>query len=245
MPTLASSATCAVVAALARDPGHRGARAVGDHGEARRQQRIAGPFVELDRGVGRRAADVRHRRAEAHVGARARELGVDRVLQRDVRHDVAERREPLLRRRAGASTPKPPACEMSMVSIGVTASRVATSRRPHAEALEDQARAVRQRERAVARAASRPARGRRARRTSRSASAIASASVPPTGPAPTMTTSCMRSPLSARRRPRPRPPSWAWRPSGSRARSRSPARRPRCARRCSRTVSGTFSAGRM
>ena len=86
------------------------------------------------------------------------------------------------------------ACEMSIAVIGVTAPASAASARPDAEALEDQPRAVRQRERAVAaqrRARCRARRARRRRGRRRRAPAPAS---PPTGPAPTMTTSCIACP---------------------------------------------------
>ena len=118
-----------------------------------------------------------------NVTPRTRERRVERSLQRAIADDVAERRRGPASAAPARIRPKPPACETSMRVIGVTRVGRRRERAPHAEPLEDEPRAVRQRERAVA--AQRLADARASSTTtSRSSSASASASVEPTGPAP-------------------------------------------------------------
>ena len=253
-PDLRDQRDLAVVVARARAHCRpRLAAAVGDRGEARLDQldRRAIAFARSTAAYAGVPPTAVHGDAVLDCGCRARASAASSAAcKRAIADDVAERGQPDARRRARRAMPKPPRCEMSMSVIGVTAPGVAASVAPDAEALED--RAAR---RATARASDRRAAiapaGRASRTTtSRSPSRSASASVAPTGPAPTMTTSCNIGVLacgtvSARTPPRRRRPSSASRRSGFRCplavtSTSSSMRTP-----MSQNSSGTLSAGRM
>ena len=140
-----------VIVPLPRDGRHRVAGAVGDRRQSSRASASPPwPILELDRRVPEYPAHApRPRRRGAHVTPRALERGIERRLQRVIADDIAQRRNAVLVRRKLRICPKPPACEMSMRTIGVNASGHVRQRIPDVQSLQDEARAVRHRERAI------------------------------------------------------------------------------------------------
>jgi hypothetical protein len=147
-PELPDHRDLAVVVPLADDPRHRGAGAVGD-GRQAREHRLGASICEFDGREGRRAADTLYCDIVPHDHAGAGERCVECRLQRAIADDVPECGKALLFR---DQRHLPESARLRYVDARNRRCGVAHGRHyvPYAKPLEDQARAVRQRERAIA-----------------------------------------------------------------------------------------------
>ncbi len=137
-----------VIVPLPRCAGENATRSVRDRDEAR-DERLAIASGLLDRGIGGGRADRLHRRLVPDRHFRMHERGVERCLQCAIARDVAERGQTDV---GGGEPRHAEASGLRHVDLGDRRHRAGRGREllPHTLPLEDEARAVRQRERAVA-----------------------------------------------------------------------------------------------